>query len=188
MITVLYTRTNSIYKKLGQDCYDINRDARSYTGGNSIIAHPPCRAWGQLSHMAKPRPDEKSLAIHSLIMVRLYGGILEHPRNSKLWKTMKLPMPGETDQYGGWTLCINQIWWGHRAEKKTFLYIVGCKPKEIPDLPITFDLPIRGINDMAKPERERTPEKLAIWLIQLAETCNKNLKMGKLNGQAIQYM
>lgn len=100
-ISALYVRKDSIYKSLGLDCYDIHRDARTFTSQNVIIAHPPCRAWGQLSHLAKPRKDEKDLAIHALHLIRKNGGILEHPRASKLWKEYKLPMGNQIDTFGG---------------------------------------------------------------------------------------
>lgn len=179
MISVLYTRPNSIYKKLVDDCYDINRDARSFKGGNAIIAHPPCRGWGNYSHLAKTRPDEHALAIHSVIMIRLYGGVLEHPVRSKLWKIMQLPKPGQTDQYGGWSLNIDQYWFGHRAQKNSMLYIVGCEPKEIPPLPLRLNQNNKiSIENMCKAERERTPIQLALWLIKLANICNNNKSNG----------
>lgn len=172
MISVLYTKNNSIYNTLNVDTWNIKRNATKWPGGNPIIAHPPCRTWGNYRHKAKPSPGEKQLAIHAIIMARLWGGIVEHPKTSTLWNTMNIPKPGQTDQYGGWTLNIDQIWWGHRAQKNTTLYIVGCKPKQIPPLPITFTLQQKTIEQMAKPEREHTPIKLAIWLIQLAKNCN----------------
>lgn len=177
-ITVLYTRQNSKYNKYLLDTWDSKRNALNWPGGNPIIAHPPCRAWGDLYKMAKPRPGEKQLAIHSIIMARLWGGVVEHPRKSKLWKTMQLPIPGQTDQYGGWTLCINQKDFGHRANKKTFLYIVGCKPKEIPEIELNLNQAQTTIEKMGRAERESTPEKLIEWLIQLTIKINENL-----NGQ-----
>lgn len=136
-VAVLFARTDSNYKKIAEcDVWDADRDARNYPGSYPVIAHPPCRAWGQLRHMAKPRPDEKQLAIFAIDQVRKYGGVLEHPKNSSLWPTANLPTDNILDQYGGWTLPINQYWCGHRADKQTNLYIVGCKPSEIPDIPI----------------------------------------------------
>lgn len=169
MITVLYTRKNSIYKQLNQDCYDIDRDARSYTGSNPLICHPPCRAWGNLQQFAKPRPDEKQLAIHAITMVRLHGGIVEHPRNSQLWKTMQIKLDGKLDKYSGWTLYLEQHWFGHRAKKPTILYIVGILPKDIPPYPIKLDNYYNGINNMGQPERQTTPNLFATWLIQTTE-------------------
>jgi hypothetical protein len=60
-----------------------------------------------------------NLARLAVALVREFGGVLEHPAGSTLWKAQKLPRPGERDQYGGWTLEAPQKWWGHKAEKAT---------------------------------------------------------------------
>lgn len=132
-VAVLFARADSIYKTLpGTDVWDIERNARLWPGGAPVVAHPPCRAWGRLRQFAKPRKGERQLAIWSVRQVRRFGGVLEHPVGSLLWKKAGLPPPGQTDRYGGWTLPIHQNWWGHRAEKATLLYIVGCPPGETP--------------------------------------------------------
>ena len=137
MIAVLFARQDSRYKQLnGYDVYDIDRDARNYNGNDPVVAHPPCRAWGRLSHMANPRPDEKELAYFALKQVRKNGGVLEHPKGSKLWKEAPLPMPGELpDEFGGFTILVDQYHFGHVARKWTHLYIVGIKPEEVPPIP-----------------------------------------------------
>lgn len=184
MISVLYTRKKSVYKSLGLDCWDIKRDARNWPGGNAIIAHPPCRAWGNYRHIAKARSDEKQLAIHAINQVRKWGGVLEHPKGSQLWKELNLPLPGTYDEYGGWTLNIDQHWFGHRAKKSTNLYIVGIKAKELPAYPISLVKPTRTVEKMGRAEREGTPLKFALWLIEIAEKCQINILNGqlKLNG------
>jgi hypothetical protein len=183
MISALYVRKDSIYKSLGLDCWDIDRDSRNFSGLGPVIAHPPCRAWGQLSHMAKPRHDEKELAIHAIGVIRKNGGVLEHPSGSKLWPTLKLPKPGTgPDEYGGISILINQFWFGHKAEKKTLLYIVGVKAKDLPLIPMRFDAIEYTIaskikkksgrrikKEVTKKEREETPERLAKWLIEVCE-------------------
>jgi hypothetical protein len=78
-ISALYVRKDSVYKTLGVDCWDIERDARNWPGGNAVICHPPCRAWGQMSHFANPRPDEKQLAIISIGLIREWGGGIGTP-------------------------------------------------------------------------------------------------------------
>ena len=35
----------------------------------------------------------------------------------------------------------SNYWWGHRAEKATLLYIVGCEPANVPPLPYRMDEP-----------------------------------------------
>ena len=76
MIAALFARNDSRYKDFPElyDVYDIDRDARNFIGDYPVIAHPPCRAWGMLSHMANPRPDEKDLAWFALDKVRTNGG------------------------------------------------------------------------------------------------------------------
>lgn len=197
-VTALYVRRDSVYKTLGVDCWDADRDARKWKGGNALIAHPPCRAWGRLKHFAKPREDEKELALHAVKMIRKFGGVLEHPSRSTLWDAVPLPMPGERDDFGGFTISINQSWFGHRAEKKTFLYICGIEPKELPDYPISFDAVTHVIAssknkrlsrdkrpEVSKAEREHTPEPLATWLVDLCKLINENkCKKGKKRNAA----
>ena len=148
MISVLFVRKGSIYKTLGVDCWDIERDARLWPGGNAIVAHPPCRAWGRLRHMANPRPDEKDLARQTVKWIRQFGGVLEHPSGSTLWGDMALPMPGEIDHWGGYAICVDQFWWGHSIKKKN-----GRRIKK----------------EIIKREREETPIEFARFLIKIAE-------------------
>lgn len=185
MITALFVREDSTYKTLGIDAYDIQRDARNWQGGNSVICHPPCRAWGRLAQFANPRPDEKELALLSVDLIQKWGGVLEHPYGSSLWPEKDLPMPGIIDKFGGFSLCVNQSWWGHKAQKKTMLYIVGCKYTQLPPIPISFNLiehvvrPSkngRGAKIITKKEREATPIDFAKWLIRVADICNKTFE------------
>jgi len=185
-VAVLFARSDSIYKTLpGCDVWDIERDARKWPGGAPVVAHPPCRAWGQFAMFAKPREDEKALAPWAVEQVRAFGGVLEHPAGSKLWAVLGLPEPGyplERDEFGGWTLGIHQHAFGHRAEKRTKLYIVGVEPLYIPDIPLRLDEPTHVIGDVgragkgnrpevSKAEREHTPPLLAEWLVELARRC-----------------
>lgn len=194
-VAVLFARSDSVYKTLpGCDVYDMERDARTWPGGAPVVAHPPCRAWGRLRAFAKPRHDEKDLARWAVTQVRKWGGVLEHPESSTLWADQKLPRySNERDGYGGWTMPIHQWWFGHRAQKRTWLYIVGVNPWEIPDFPLRLgqsDCRIRldkrrpdgthirkGDPDyqpiLGDAEREHTPPDLAVWLVELARRCAK---------------
>jgi hypothetical protein len=189
MISVLFTQKNSIYNSLGVDCWDIDRDARNWPGGNPIVAHPPCRAWGKLKGFAKPRPDEKQLAHFSISQIRKFGGVLEHPAESSLWKEANLPKPGKIDPFGGFSICIDQFWFNHKAKKKTLLYICGIAKNELPPIPIRYDAITHkigfakswkgkskfGIKEVSKKEREETPIDLAKWLILVASKCNPSI-------------
>jgi hypothetical protein len=102
MISVLFARSDSVYKTLPEcDVYDAERNALNYPGETPIIAHPPCRAWGQLRHFAKPQPGEKDLARWAVDQIRQFGGVLEHPAHSTLWRDKGLPVPGLVDEWGG---------------------------------------------------------------------------------------
>mgnify|MGYP000172677491 CR=1 FL=1 len=181
-IAVLFARVDSVYKTLPDcDVYDIERDALTWPGGTSVVAHPPCRSWGRLRQFAHPRPGEKELAPWAVVQVRRFGGVLEHPACSTLWAHCGLPAPGEgADTFGGWSLAIEQFQWGHRAEKKTWLYIVGCSPAAAPPQPRREGKPTHCVRptkayprlpSITKAEREHTPPALATWLAELARRC-----------------
>lgn len=181
-VAVLFARADSVYKTLPDtDVWDIERDARQYAGEAPVVAHPPCRAWGRMRHFAKPRPDEKELAFFAIDQVRKCGGVLEHPEGSSLWPAAGLPKPGAIDEYGGFTFPISQKWWGHRAEKMTLLYIVGCRPADLPPVPFSMHEPSHVVASsmfrkgdlqwkphLRKDEREHTPMALAAWLCEVA--------------------
>lgn len=167
-VAVLYAKKRSVYHDLGVDVWDEARDARLYPGQYPVVAHPPCRAWGRLHHLAKPREDERQLAFHALEAVRICGGVLEHPYGSALWKEAGLPWIGEPpDEFGGYTIKINQVDWGHRAVKPTLLYIVGVPPHALPDVPPP-GVAVTTVERMWRGEREATPARLATWLVEVA--------------------
>ncbi len=180
-VAALFVRSDSIYKQMpGVDAWDMERDARCWPGGAPVVAHPPCRAWGRLAHMANPRPDEKDLARFAVAQVRRYGGALERPAFSTLWADQHLPAPGVLDAVGGFTLPVLQQWWGHKAAKATWLYIVGIAPRDLPAMPYVMGEPthvvaasrnrqrLRMVPEITKPEREHTPPAFAAWLVELA--------------------
>lgn len=181
-VAVLFARADSIYKSFSEcDVWDAGRDARNFSGGLPVIAHPPCRAWGRLRGLATIIPEEKALAFFAVDQVRRCGGVLEHPWTSSLWPAAGLPKPGSIDQWGGWTLPVHQFWWGHRAEKRTWLYIVGVSPANIPPIPLvlgeapctisTTKRKYRTKPETSKHEREATPPRFAAYLVDLALRC-----------------
>jgi hypothetical protein len=193
-VAVLFARADSVYKTMPDvDVYDIERDARTYAGPLPVVAHPPCRTWGTLAHLFKHPEGERQLAPWAVDQVRKFGGVLEHPAKSRLWPELGLPEIGKVDAFGGWTLAIKQSDFGHRAEKKTRLYIVGCNPDDVPKMPITLGIPTHVISqnrtlpggvrlkkgmpgwrpDCTEAEQEHTPPDLAVWLVELARRCNQ---------------
>lgn len=155
--------------------FDADRDAKNYSGREPVIAHPPCRAWGCLSHMANVIESEKQLAPWAVRLVQRNGGILEHPEKSKLWRHCNLPKPDEfPDEFGGYTILIDQYWFGHVANKPTHLYICGVDPSKLPQIPkkegrasksMTGQVP--GTTRCTQYEREYTPEKLIDWMLDV---------------------
>jgi len=181
VVAALFVRADSVYKKLPDvDAWDISRDARKWPGGCPVVAHPPCRTWGRLRTFAKAPWDEHALATWAVEQVRRFGGVLEHPAASLLWVAAKLPTGGTRDAVGGWTMPIHQHSFGHRAEKKTLLYIVGCEPSDLPTHPLNISEPTHVVQSrmrrgyrphISKAEREHTPLALAEWLVAIARRC-----------------
>lgn len=172
-VAALFVRADSVYHGMAADCYTIERDARTYAGPLPVVAHPPCRAWGRLSHMAKPRHDEKELGQFAIACIRIYGGVMEHPAHLKLWPAGNLPEPGKRDAWGGFTLPLLQSWWGHRAPKSTWIYVCGIEPREVPPMRFELGAPAGRIENMGRREREATPPELAAWLVDLASRCRR---------------
>ena len=182
LVSVLFARADSVYKSMpGVDVWDADRDALHWPGGTPVVCHPPCRAWGRLRHFAKPRANEKDLARFAVANVRKWGGVLEHPAQSTLWADQWLPLGAAMDCHGGWTLAVPQKWWGHKAEKETWLYIVGVGRKDIPNMPIQLHEATHVVQStrhdsrphISKADRERTPPAFARWLVELARACER---------------
>lgn len=172
MVAALFVRRNSIYKSMpGVDAWDKERDARNWPGGDTIVAHPPCAQWGRMSQWAHNIPTEKALALLALDLVDRWGGVVEHPVTSRLWK--------HCEDRPGFRFVLDQDWFGHRAQKCTTVYIVGIEPKEIPPLPYSMYQPNQPVQNMGKAERERTPRAFAEWLIEVARRCSQHTSDGE---------
>lgn len=164
-VAALFTRRDSVYQTLGADCFDVERDARTFDLSCPVVAHPPCRSWGMLSHFAKPRKDERDLAWWAVHVVRLCGGVLEHPLTSRLWREIGVRTYGVRDQFGGVLVPCDQAWFGHRARKRTGLYVVGPVPSMSQ---VDGGVAVTTVERMGRAERERTPVELARWLVDCA--------------------
>ncbi len=182
LVNIFFARSDSHYKGLrGVDVFDIERNALTVkkTNQQASVYHPPCRAWGQLKGFAKPRSGERKLAIWSLIRVKRYGGVLEHPVNSSLFKKYKNMLDG------GITIDISQVWFGHKARKETRLYIKGLSLSELPTYKVISTKPTHQVTrmrkidkygvmyyasdlpELSKKDRERTPIMLSKWLVKI---------------------
>jgi hypothetical protein len=160
-VAALFVRKNSVYKTMiDVDAWDKDRDARNWPGGDPIVAHPPCAQWCRMSQWAHDKPAEKALALLALDLVDRWGGVVEHPVTSRLWT--------HTEGRKGFLYTVDQQWFGHRAQKRTTLYINGIKPSELPPVPYLMEEPAQPCQNMGKAERERTPPAMAEWLISIA--------------------
>lgn len=168
-------------------CWDIARDARTYSGPAPVVAHPPCRNWGKLRHLATG--DDSDCGPIAVSLVRRFGGVLEHPAGSLLWSACGMPRPGELpDAWGGRTVQVDQVRWGHVARKPTWLYIVGpcvfgpLPPKRAPTHYVsgarerkikTGGTVPPGIKICSSQQRRRTPKAFAELLIRLARSAGE---------------
>lgn len=185
----------------GVDLWPESRDATLYAGPWPVITHPPCghysRSVARLTHDT-PEHDPR-LAPIAVGQVRRWGGVLEHPRRSKLWDLADLalprpapygasPMLAPRDHFGGFSLEIRQCDWGDKRRKPTWLYLCHVDPARVtlpaqraPALPPNHIPPrrrrdgeglyARSWSDAMNPtERKRTVPDLARWLVDLAAT------------------
>lgn len=140
-IAALFVETGGVYFGLpGVDPWDRMRDARLYSGPHRVIAHPPCERWGRFWHGSTRKPHQFRLGedggcfAASLTAVRNYGGVLEHPEGSQAWRYFGLIVPPRAgqwvraDNFGGWTCCVEQGFYGHMANKPTWLYVCKIEP------------------------------------------------------------
>lgn len=144
VIAALYVATNGHYYGLdGVDPWDEARDARTYSGPFPVVAHPPCQRWGKMyfgqpltvkrTGERKRLGDDGGCFAAGLLAVQMFGGVLEHPWDSKAWKHFGLTRPPRAggwvraDAFGGWTCCVEQGRYGHYARKPTLLVAYRCE-------------------------------------------------------------
>jgi hypothetical protein len=144
MVAALYVERDGAYYGLPNvDPWDEARDARTYAGPHPVVAHPPCERWGRFWHGSTRKPhqfklgDDGGCFAAALAAVRRWGGVLEHPADSRAWSQFNLNAPPReggwiaADFFGGWTCYVEQGFYGHLSRKGTWLYACGV---ELPDL------------------------------------------------------
>lgn len=114
-------------------------DARKYPGPWPVVAHPPCERWGRYwsggpsATVRRKKGDDGGCFAAALHAVRTWGGVLEHPEASWAWRFHGLCAPPRSGGWVaagdglGWTCCVEQGHYGHRARKATWLYAVGTQ-------------------------------------------------------------
>ena len=149
MIAALYVATGGCYFGLPDvDPWDEERDARTYDGPYPVVAHPPCARWSAFwfggplwiakGNAPKVLGDDGGCFEASLSAVRRFGGVLEHPANTKAWARFGINKPPQRGGWipaslfdGGWTCHVEQGHYGHRARKATWLLVHGAEPPEM---------------------------------------------------------
>lgn len=202
-VAALYVEHGGVYYDLpGVDPWgQPDRDAREYRGPHPVVAHPPCKRWGRYwsgGPSAKVRRlmgDDGNCFAAALWAVRTYGGVLEHPEASHAWTWFGLFKP---PKFGGWvdacdgrgyTCCVEQGHYGHRARKATWLYVARARGwSSLPELrwgPASGKLRLDdGAHSAAERaaggvrrkritavENARTPEPFRDLLIEIARGC-----------------
>ncbi|GJE29778.1 hypothetical protein [Methylobacterium organophilum] len=129
----------------GVETWGEERDARGYAGPYPLVAHPPCQRWGRFWHGSTRKPHQHQLGddggcfAAALAAVRRWGGVLEHPADSRAWgpdffDLFRPPRAGgwvPADFLGGWTCHVEQGHYGHFSRKPTWLYAFDV---ELPSL------------------------------------------------------
>lgn len=157
-VAALYVEKGGAYFGLdGVDPWDESRDARRYTGPRPVVAHPPCARWGRLWWTGGGKKgDDSGLFLAALSAVRAFGGVLEHPEGSGAWAAHGLlapPRKGGWVPAGdlmGWTCCVEQGNYGHRARKSTWLYAVFLGGVPLPELAWGPSSPAPSVNSIPR--------------------------------------
>lgn len=181
MIAALFVATNGVYFGLPDvDPWDVTRDARTYPGPHRVIAHPPCGRWHQLSAVNHKRwgfaiNEDGGCFAAALEAVRRWGGVLEHPAESRAFKFHRIPEPvaGSWQRTidGDWVTEIWQSAYGHRARKRTWLLFHGGMPPALDwkRVPGKFQIGLfdRKLPQLPKAERSATPVEFRDLLISI---------------------
>ena len=173
---VLFISKSSEYKlDVRFDGYDIERCALSVNNFLPAVYHPPCRLFSKLKAFSKAPQEEKRLAYWSIVRVRKYGGIVEHPLGSSLPKEVGFPGYNKFDKHGGVWVVINQVDFGYLTKKPTILYIVGLKNlSQLPVYPLIFPKKLRKFSDLSPRQRSLTVIGLRDYFYEILLTILKN--------------
>ena len=166
------------------NCWGVERDAKTYAGPGPVVAHPPCGPWGSLRKFCTKQDPE--CGPRAVEQVRAFGGVLEHPQGSLLWRRCGLPRPFRsvpTFAPREWSLSVQQVDWGHPTVKPTWLLFVGVDPRSLPPMPPP-GTPTHCLSGSAKPgdrgytgrpvlwsrDAHLTPPAFARWLVDAASS------------------
>lgn len=178
MIAALYVSPKGPYPSMADvDVWTAERDAKRYAGPDAVVAHPPCGPWSRLSFLCTKQ--DRACALYAVNQVRAFGGVLEHPEGSQLWRECLLPLPGGlADGYGGFTVEVDQCAWGHVCRKRSWLYCVGLTRAQVHAGVRVGGVPSRRVTNgprgdqslqrATQPQLIHSPPLFAEWLVSLA--------------------
>lgn len=197
-VAALYVETDGCYFDLpgvevcghGADHADgsttVNLDGRGYKGPWSVVAHPSCKRYGRFWHGSTRKPhqfkagDDGGCFLHALETTREFGGVIEHPCDSKAWDMFNLNRPPRSggwvpaDLLGGWTCCVDpddlpELIWGKGEQK---LHPVALERHGYARARRIGMMAMVGGKDKVK-IRNRTPVPFRDILIGLARSARK---------------
>lgn len=187
-VAALYVETDGAYFGLpGVDPWDEARDARLYAGPWPVVAHPPCDRWHMLSAVNHARwgyriNEDGGCFASALKAVRTWGGVLEHPAQSRAFRFHGIPQPDargwQRTFAGDWITEVDQAAYGHRARKSTWLLYRGDRAPPALDWRNVRGSHQIGLFDrklpvMGKREALATPEAFRDLLIGMARTAQQ---------------
>lgn len=182
-VAALYVERGGSYWNLPDvDPWDEARDARLYAGPHPVVAHPPCDRWHMLSAVNHKRwgfviNEDDGCFVSALKAVRTWGGVLEHPAQTRAFRFHGIPQPtGRGWQLtldGDWVTEVDQAAYGHRAQKSTWLLYHGDTPPPVMDWRDTRGTHQIGNFDQKLPvmgglEARSTPEPFRDLLLGMA--------------------
>lgn len=181
MIAALFVDGAGVYSgRPDVEVWPWARDARRYAGPWPVVGHPPCALWGW--HARSIAPDRLGLDggcfRTALGNVHRVGGVLEHPASSSAWTAFGLQRPGgwgwtrgpDVEAGAVWVCAVDQGHYGHRAPKRTWLYLVTRTWDREPPPPLAWSpsgASGRVLTTPHKRDREATPPLFAEVLLAL---------------------
>lgn len=195
LVAALFVQPDGCYADLKTvDPWPEERDARKYKGPLPVVAHPPCQLWGNLASVnfarwggEHNRPGNDGGCFRFAVdAVNQWGGVLEHPANSKAFAANGITPPCSMGWQqiieGGWVCEVWQSAYGHRANKATWLYYNGKNPPRELDWRRIVGTHQVGCPDqrgkaankptLSKREANATPESFRDELLALAIEAN----------------
>lgn len=193
-VAALFVDEGGVYDGLPDvEVWGITRDARLYSGPHPVVAHPPCERWGRYAG-GSPRwgrrftpGDDGGCFASALESVLRWGGILEHPAQSRAFRAHGLASPerggywwpARDDSAPLWVAWTHQGSFGHRAVKPTWLLATGRRPDPLPwDLGGPRPRGVRAdgrlqaargdVENLSKRQRRATPPAFRDLLLAIA--------------------